>query len=345
MRRATVTAGGLLAAVWLCVLFAVNVYRAATQSITVDEAFTYLKFVAPPLKAMSAFYDANNHVLNTLLAKAAVRLFGASELTVRLPSLLGGLAYFAALWLVCRRLFGQGGWFLLAVALNSLNPFLLDYLSAARGYSLALGLWMWAWYLLLEGRAAPRRLALGGVLMGFSIAANLVFLVPCVALVTSFALVSAADEWRAAGAPAALRRLLAGAATPLFPAAAVAVAILWAPLQNAQRANFYWGSLNSKDALRSLTEGLFFHGPTVVNLQPSIEPLLRRAPYWMIVAGVLALAAVTLGDVFQWRLARRPREQGVGRHLIPGTLFVSVLVLVILRRGFGVLYPGPRTGI
>jgi len=340
-----VTTSGLLAVVGLCFLFGVNVFRAATQSITVDEAFTYLTFVAPSLNAMNALYDANNHVLNTLLAKAAVQLFGASELAVRLPSLLGGLAYFAALWLVCRRLFGQGGWFLLALALNSLNPFLLDYLSAARGYSLALGLWMWALYLLLEGRAAPRRLALAGVLMGLSITANLVFLVPCLGLVASFVLISTAEQWRTAGAPAALRRMLTGAAAPLVPAAAVAGAILWAPLQSAERAHFYYGSLNSKDALRSLMDALLFHGHTVVNLQPPLEPLLRSAPYWMIVTGVLALAAVTLWDILRWFLAPPQRKPAVPRHLIPGTLFFSALLLAILRRGFGILYPGPRTGL
>jgi hypothetical protein len=336
-----------LAALLLGLLFAVNVYRAATQSITVDEAFTYSHFVAPPLAAMRSLYNANNHVLNTLLAKVSVSVFGASDFTVRLPSLLGGLAYFAGLFFVCRRLFGQGVWFLLAIALNSLNPFLLDYLSAARGYGLALGVWMWAWYALLRCQSAvsPRILALAGVLMGLSIAANLVFLVPCLALLASFVVVSTAAEWRKAGGRSAFRRLLVAAAAPLVPAAGVAGAILWAPLQMAERANFYYGSLNSKDALRSLADGLLFHGQTVLNMQPAIDRYFRQAPYGVIVAGVLALAAVTLWDVLLWFRAKSSPQPGAGRHLIPGTLFVAALLLVILRRGFGVLYPQPRTGI
>ena len=40
-----------------------NIYRAASQSITVDEAFTYNEFVAPPLLKTLASYDANNHIL------------------------------------------------------------------------------------------------------------------------------------------------------------------------------------------------------------------------------------------------------------------------------------------
>lgn len=98
-----------IAALLLCLLFGVNVYRAETQSITVDEAFTHTRFVVPPFAAMHTFYDAGNHVLNTLLAKLSVSLFGVSELALRLPSLLGGLLYFAGLLLVSRRLFGPGG--------------------------------------------------------------------------------------------------------------------------------------------------------------------------------------------------------------------------------------------
>src|SRR6185437_5885015 len=92
----------LLAVILLGFLFATNIYRAATQSITVDEAFTYNQFVpdpGPPEPIQRAPYNYN---LNTLLAKLSVQLLGLSELTFRLPSVLGGLVYFVALLLLCR---------------------------------------------------------------------------------------------------------------------------------------------------------------------------------------------------------------------------------------------------
>ena len=41
-------------------------YRAATQSITHDEAFTYLQFVSGPWSNLFSNYDANNHVLTSV---------------------------------------------------------------------------------------------------------------------------------------------------------------------------------------------------------------------------------------------------------------------------------------
>jgi hypothetical protein len=46
-----------------------NIYRAATQSITIDEAYTYLSFVKPTLWEIMTRYDANHHVLHSLLCK------------------------------------------------------------------------------------------------------------------------------------------------------------------------------------------------------------------------------------------------------------------------------------
>jgi hypothetical protein len=43
-------APGIIAWFLLAVLFVESVYRAATISISMDEAFTYLRFVAPPVK-------------------------------------------------------------------------------------------------------------------------------------------------------------------------------------------------------------------------------------------------------------------------------------------------------
>ena len=68
------------------------VHRAVVQSITTDEATTFHYFVEPN---SAAYWDpqSNNHVLNSMLMRLTVWLFGLSELTVRLPALLGGTLY------------------------------------------------------------------------------------------------------------------------------------------------------------------------------------------------------------------------------------------------------------
>src|SRR5471032_3022245 len=141
----TKTAQALLAA-----LFAVNVYRAATQSVTPDEARTYNRFVGPPLREAFRVMTANNHVLNTLLAILSTSYFHLTDLALRLPSVLCGGLYLWAVYRLSRRTFGTGLLCLAAVALLSLNPLVLDYLSAARGYGMALAFWMWALELMLE---------------------------------------------------------------------------------------------------------------------------------------------------------------------------------------------------
>ena len=66
---------------------ALSVYRAATQSITVDEAHTYLAYVKPPLRTVLSTYEANHHVLHSLLCKAATGILGASDFSLRIPAL------------------------------------------------------------------------------------------------------------------------------------------------------------------------------------------------------------------------------------------------------------------
>src|ERR1700704_2410020 len=86
----------------LAFLLASNIYRARSQSITIDEAFTYSSFLGTKHFWLFDGAVANNHVLYTLLCKLSIVLFGLSELTLRLPSLAGGLLYFIGLFRLSR---------------------------------------------------------------------------------------------------------------------------------------------------------------------------------------------------------------------------------------------------
>ena len=157
-----------------CAVFALAwaIARAAVQSITIDEANTYVQFVSGHLYLQ---YAANDHILNSTLMYGFTRLLGLSQFTARLPALLGAAFYITAAYRLCRllgaSLFVQVTVFVCLV----FNPFIFDYLVAARGYGLALGFLMWAMvYSAEEGLTVPA-CAVSSVCAGMSVSANFSF--------------------------------------------------------------------------------------------------------------------------------------------------------------------------
>lgn len=273
----------LPAAALLAALFAVNVYRAATQSVTVDEALTYNHFIAPagdedPMVAAAPFNDN----LGTTLAEVSVSLFGASDLALRLPAVLSGAVYFIALLAICWLLFDKSPlWFLLAIAVNSLNPYLLDYFSAARGYGPAIAFWTVGAYFGLR-----RRWLLAGVGFGLSAASHVSAIFGVAAMETALIAVVLLTE-----APSA-RRQTAESFAKMLGITLVIAATLGAPIFGA-RASAIDGVVGRYlEGVRSLVDGFFFYKPTLLS---PWEPLHRKAlwPFAALAAG-LAYAVVRI---------------------------------------------------
>jgi hypothetical protein len=169
---------------FLAALVAINVYRAMTQSVTPGEAWNYHRFIAPPWAQALASFDVNNHVLNTLLVRISTTQFHLTELSLRLPSLLAGVLYLWVVFRMSRRWFGDGLPFLAVVGLLSLNPVVVDALSEARGYGMALASWMWALELILESieSFSVQKLNLAAMCLALSVSATLAFAAPACAL-------------------------------------------------------------------------------------------------------------------------------------------------------------------
>ena len=169
-------------------LLAVNLYRAMTQSVTPGEAWNYYRFIGPEWAEALSRFDINNHVLNTLLVRISTACFHLTELSLRLPSLLAGVLYLWVVWRMARRWFGDGLVFLAVVGLLTLNPLVVDALSEARGYGMALDSWMWALELILESveSFSAAKLNLAAMFLGLSVAASLAFAAPAVALLAVF---------------------------------------------------------------------------------------------------------------------------------------------------------------
>lgn len=221
--------------VWLVV-------RAATQSVTHDEALTYQWFASGSWHGLFTQYNANHHVLHTILVKLCISLFGLSELTLRLPAVIGGILYAAGCARLTTHLLDRRVWRWTTIALMMLNPFVVDFLVASRGYALALAFFVWHLDELLGGR--PIRSSL---LAGLSVSANLTFLFPVIA--TSLALLLR-DRSRTAFTAARLA----------LPAATVVAVICGAPLLHARASDFYAGAPAITDTAVKLVDVSFHHG-------------------------------------------------------------------------------------
>src|SRR5882762_9146804 len=185
-----------------CVLasaFGMAVYRANTQTIAHDEALEYEWFLDGGVGHVLS-YNLANHVLFTLLAKPIVWSLGNREFILRTPSLFGTVIYLLATYLLCRRLFGQALLFFLAVVMLSLNPQILDFMPAARGYILGLaGLAVAMYFMARLAERGEFTLAdsewkwgcsLASISLALSVAASFTNVVPAACLVLTFSAVA-----------------------------------------------------------------------------------------------------------------------------------------------------------
>lgn len=176
------SAAGLLLIAAVAVLC---IYRALTQAITHDEALTWQWYASGGIGRAFASYNANNHVLYSLLVGPSVSLFGTTEFALRLPAILGTLLYLVSAWRLCRLALGRGAFSLIALGLLTLNPLVLDFLVAARGYSLAMGFFLWGLFNLMRwlGREGSNGLLLRvSLAFGLSTVSHLTFALPSLAV-------------------------------------------------------------------------------------------------------------------------------------------------------------------
>ena len=144
-RYASRTGGGRLALrdqvirAAIVTLLAVNIYYAAIEPCTSAEAVVYQRYASHDLLDLwKSPMDVRFGLVYGVLARFATRLGGVSELTIRIPAVLGGLLFWIALFVFCRKL---RGWSAVLVFLAiAANPWTFRAFSTANGMSLAVGL-------------------------------------------------------------------------------------------------------------------------------------------------------------------------------------------------------------
>src|SRR5260370_14704057 len=239
--------------------FGVAVYRAKTQPIAHDEALTYAWFLDGGVDKLLHF-DANNHVLFTFLAKPFVKLLGPRELFFRAASLLGAAGYLAIAYLLSRRLFGDDPLFVISIGMLALNPLVMDFAAAARGYGLGLAFLLGAMYA-FAGRLDCVRFdpstcdwrkgcAAASVLLALAFAANLTNLIPALGLTLAFAIVVLPPELlRSVTASSGLRGFVQWT---ILPGAAAGLFMMWPFLTQARPPHFFAGEARPTHVLRAL---------------------------------------------------------------------------------------------
>lgn len=326
---------------WLLagLLFAVNIYRAAAQSITTDEAFTYTRSVEVRIPELWKQFDANDHVLHTLLCKVTRRWFGASEFSLRMPALAGGLLYLVMALRLCAMATSSGWGLLLAYALLVLNPVMLDYCSIARGYGMATSLVMLGLYQAMRWVAAPAEQWRGyavSLSLAFAVTANLTVVVPATAIVLALAGCLLAPPMGQRQWPRLRERLGVLLDRVVVPPVVITTVVLLVPLLPAKRVDFYVGSKTLADAAESLVYACLwrpYHPLEHTVLRPVVEKTVIAISPWVAVV-ILVCAVVAL-----------VRRRTVVHGMLLAATAGSVALLVGMHLGAGVLYPERRTGL
>jgi hypothetical protein len=321
-----------LARCWVAALTVVNLIRAMTLPVTSGEAWNYDRFVAPEWRQAFEHFDLNNHVLNTLLIRISTARFHLTELSLRLPSLLGGLLYLWVAYRLATRRFAPGPAALAVLGLLTLNPMVLDGMSEARGYGMGLAFLLWALELILESAESfnMRKLNLVAVCLGLSVSAALAFAAPAAAMAAVF--LAWGRGWvypKGQGTVFVLLTLL------------TAFVFLAIPVDHTRAGAFLAGATSLRQTLNEISEislgtslkvlaGAVRVGVALLALVSlvAVMRMWRSTTAGLVVlsAGTLVLSLVTLLAANRWVHARFP--QGGAVYLVPlcTLVFASILL-------------------
>jgi hypothetical protein len=258
--------------------------RACVQSITIDEADTYLVWVArhDPSHWQAA---SNNHILNSLLMRLSTSVFGVSHLSVRVPALLGAALYIGAAYMLCRKLAPdlRVQWPVFVCLVY--NPFIFDHLVAARGYALALGFLMCMFAAAVYMRPDARTCGVCSVCAALSFAANFAF-----AFVNIFAMLAILTRACARTQAARARVRLLGAC--VLPGLLASVFLSVPAVLHWPKGQLDYGEHSLREMFSTVARASLYQlNPHMVN------PMLYR---WLQYVKPFLLPALLLLAVWQW---------------------------------------------
>jgi hypothetical protein len=314
------------------------ILRASLQSVTIDEAFTYLYFVAGPIRNVW-MSSSNNHVLNSLLMWIVTHVFGPSSITLRAPALLGAVFYIFICKFLCQSVTDRFSLQLPLFICLTFNPFIGDFMVAARGYSLANAFFIAAvaipvWYHVKGWPSLQGCCSLASLALGLSFAANF-----------SFAFVDGAAFLALVVWAAAIAGRQRGSVVPIvlscvLPGLFVAVLICGYPLWYWQKNDMWQGAHSLREMFGSLVASSVYQLPLrfrIDFLGPSLLALIA-----ILCACRAAVAMTDASRSERETHARALRELGIA---LAGIATLTVLISWLAFRFDMLLLPMGRTAI
>jgi len=287
-------------------------------------------------------------VLNTLLERLVTSIFGINELTLRTPAILGAAIYTTAAFYLCRRLTAR---LLVQIPLFIAlvyNPMVLDYLVAARGYSLASGFLLAALAVIAsvvsdgqpEAAALRSKCSWISVFLALSFAANFSFgIVDGIASLFFFI-------WAARRQPSGLRARADLAVSCFLPGLVTGFLLVGSVVWNWPKGQLYFGSESLSEMTRGLVSASFDQlNPQVLN--PLLLKWLGKMQKALPILGAIALVALMGSvEIHRWR-APKPSVAPLltFARLLAAIAVASFLTHWIAFHTFHLLLPKDRTGL
>jgi uncharacterized membrane protein len=298
-------------------------------------------------------FNPNNHFVATLLMKLTTGLLGASELTMRLPSLAAGTLYFFVVYQLCLLLFGESWLLLISVTLLAMNPFVLDFHVAARGYGMGLAFLFAAIYCLLlyafERRSEWKLLVWGGAGLSLAVASNPIFFFPSLMIAALFSITLPAqtaspkkEKRRGVQAHTAFAARIRELRPFLITVAVLATAYwLFSPANRARTRGFYRPVSSLAASLESIVEVTVAHNSGLGGINGGT---LSASGYVTFLALGLFPAVIAAALALAWNLKRR---SALVTAMLWGSGAVAGSILLHVAGGplLGLPYPADRTGI
>jgi len=316
------------------------VIRASVQSITMDEADTYAWFVA----TSNVWYPfSNNHILNTLLMWVSTHAFGPSIIAIRAPALLGAALYIAICYFLCRSITERFSIRLPVFICLTYNPFIFDYMVAARGYGLADAFLMAAiavpvWHRVKSRPSLRQSCVLASLALGLSFAAN--YSLAFAGLAVFFAIAAWAMRRRAGESVLHIVGLCA------LPGLVVALLMCGYPMMHWWGYDYGIGAHSLREMRQSLVQASLYQ----------LDPRFRAAGWYKamsflrpllppLIVGLCFCRVVATWFDGSWLEDKRARWLGRFAAALAGIVTLCVLLHWLAFRLFRVPLPLGRAGI
>jgi hypothetical protein len=282
-----------------------------------------------------------------------------------LPSLAGGLLYLLTVYRLCKLLLKKTLYLLPAIGLLTLNPFILDFLVAARGYGLALGFLFWSLYqlaaYLTESANQPARRRLwparwrlwparwrlwkASIGLALSLSSNLSFLYADLTLAVIFILIYLFDRsLRRADSKPSIQRLAYLVIDFCIPAALLATLINIGPVRHASADRFYFGSVSLREGVQSVLYYSLCHAP-MERASLLCGPYDRHPAVALIFILVLAGVMIAVLGIALFKKRAPGAGSAPALMLLNGSFIMCVVLIIATHYAFGLLYPRDRTGL